>query len=85
MTEPTPSQVLALLEAPAKWLYLSPEQRTVIAGYVREVERLRGLLKQAEWAPDGHCPWCEAWHPLGAKSKGHAATCQAFPPNGQTV
>lgn len=38
-------------------------------------ERLRGLVKQAEYGDDGYiCPWCKAGK--------HTPTCPAFTPDG---
>jgi hypothetical protein len=43
-----------------------------------EIERLRGLVKSAEWVcGDGdysYCPWCN-----NSSCEGHTADCEAFP------
>jgi hypothetical protein len=45
---------------------------------IAEVRRLRGLIREAEWAAtcqgDSECPWCQAWAFQGE----HRADCPAF-------
>jgi hypothetical protein len=53
----------------------------VIPDLLAEIERLQGLIKQAEWAGErgvesGDCPWCGA-SAMYDKNR-HEPTCPAF-------
>lgn len=47
------------------------EERT--NAFWRENDRLRSLLRDAEWDKEGECPWCRA-----DICDGHEGTCPAF-------
>lgn len=72
-----------------------PEVREMLTRADSEIARLRGLIKEAEWAntehePEGACPWCEHLRELYRygngkpvpETGGHADDCPAFTPDG---
>jgi hypothetical protein len=46
-----------------------------------EVDRLRALVKKAEWGTESYCPWCNAREDRSNPPR-HYDECVAFTPDG---
>ncbi len=76
-----PEQVISEVRHLSYILDLNKKSEALLCA---EIDRLRLLVKQAEWAFQRSCPWCEAGYytTVTGETGKHQMTCPAFAPEG---